>query len=139
MYTQFSQFKVAACFLVRLKYFCTNSESEGGRRIKINPHTIRIEAGNFQLKKLTPLTPMSTAAFTGIPSNVPIEINNGKVYAIPKLMLRLNKRPRAELAQMYTHGISDISSTFNRCKASTSGHKNTVLNRPSEERNNDIW
>ena len=75
-------------------------ESEAGVSIIKKPAMMKSVAVNFQLRKLTPLTKKSTKALMGIPRSVPIEINRGKVYAIPKLMLKLNKTPSAELAQM---------------------------------------
>ncbi len=74
-----------------------------------------------------------------MPISVPMEINKGNVYAIPKLMLKLNRMPRAELMQRYIHGTFSISSTFSKCRASGIGHKKSVLNRPMEERKRAIW
>lgn len=76
------------------------SESEGGININMNPPIIKSVAVNFQLKKLTFLTAKSTIAFIGMPSRVPIDIKSGKVYVIPKLMLKLNTTPSAELIQI---------------------------------------
>lgn len=67
--------------------------------MRMNPAMMNSVAGNFQLRIVTFLRTWSTTAFKGIPSNVPMDMNRGKVYAIPKLMLRLNTTLRAELAQ----------------------------------------
>lgn len=115
------------------------SESEGGVSISIKPPTMQSAAVNFQLKKLTRLITRSTIAFRGIPNIVPIEMNSGKVYAIPKLMLKLKRTLRAELIQMYNQGTLEISSIFNTCKKSGTGQKKRALKIPSEERKSAIW
>ena len=97
-------------------------------------------AVNFQLKKkFTSLITRSTIAFRGIPNIVPMEMKSGKVYAIPKLMLKLNSTLRAELAQMYNQGTLEISSIFSTCKRSGTGQKKRVLKIPSEDRKSAIW
>lgn len=83
-----------------LSFICMYSESEGGVSISKNPAMIKSVAVNFQFQKLTFLAKKSTAALIGIPRRVPMEIKSGKVYAIPKLMLKLKRTPSAELAQI---------------------------------------
>lgn len=107
--------------------------------ISIKPPIIKSAAVNFQLKTLTCLITRSTIAFKGIPSKVPIEMKRGKVYAIPKLMLKLKTTLRAELIQMYSQGTLDIFSIFSRCRISGIGQRKRVLKIPSEERKRAIW
>ena len=114
------------------------NESEGGVSISIKPPTIKSAAVNFQLKKLTRLIRRSTTAFKGIPSKVPIEMKRGKVYAIPKLILKLKRTPRAELIQIYIQGTLEISSISSRCKTSAIGQRKTALKIPSDERKRAI-
>ncbi len=71
-----------------------------------NPPIMRSAAVNFQLRKSTPRKTVSTTALMGIPRTVPRDMKRGKVYAIPKLMLKLKATPRAELAQRYPQGMS---------------------------------
>ena len=60
------------------------------------PPTIRSVARNFQFRKSIWRTIKSTIALRGIPRTVPSDMNNGKVYAMPKLMLKVEMSPRTE-------------------------------------------
>lgn len=95
-------------------------------------------AVNFQLRKLSRRIMKSKTAFRGIPRSVPIDMKSGKVYATPKLMLKLNTTPSAELAQIYPHGTSDTSSNFRKCNTSTIGQRKNVLKSPNKVRKRAI-
>ena len=102
---------------------------------------MRSVAKNFHVEKRLPFrTNKSTTPLIGIPRTVPRDMNRGYVYAMPKLIEKLNTRERAELVQMKPHGIVTLrSSTLVRCRVRTIGQKKRVLNRPREERKRDIW
>ena len=76
---------------------CRHCESRGGNNINMKPPTIKSVAGNFHPKKFSFLNRASTAAFSGMPSTVPREMKSGKVYAIPKLILKLKTLLSTEL------------------------------------------
>lgn len=57
--------------------------------INKNLPIINVAAVIFQFNKSMCLKAMSIKAFRGIPRIVPMEINSGKVKAIPKLMKKL--------------------------------------------------
>ena len=85
---------------------CIHRESVGGTNIRRNPPTIKSVAVNFHVEKngVRRIT-TSTRAFRGIPRTVPRDMKRGKVYAIPKLMEKLNSNPSTEWAQMKPQGI----------------------------------